>query len=100
MPSSIERGVRWYLGTVYVRFSRPDARDPLGDADLDRVADVLIALDDVATVRVEPGGRATVLRVDVRATAPDEAAELAVRLLEQARRELELDAEVVGVAVQ
>jgi hypothetical protein len=100
MPSSIGRGVRWYLGTVYVRFSRPDAQGQLGDADLDRIADVLIGLDDVATVRVEPAGRATVLRLDVRAVGPDEAAALAVRALEQARRELALDAEVVGVAVQ
>jgi hypothetical protein len=92
--------VRWYLGTVYVRFSRPDAQGPLGDADLDRVADVLIGLDGVATVRVEPGGRATVLRVDVRAAAPEEAAALAVRALEQAQRELELEAEIVAVGVQ
>ena len=90
----------WYLGTVYVRFTRPDAQGPLGEADLDRLADVLIGLDDVATVRVEPAGRPTVLRVDVQAAAPGEAADLAVRPLEQVRRELELDAEVVAVAVQ
>jgi carbon monoxide dehydrogenase subunit G len=91
--------VAWFLGTVVVRFARVDGRGPLTDAELDRLADVLIRSDGVATVRVEPHGRATVVRIDVRAAARDEVAALAVRPLEEAARELALEARVESVAV-
>jgi len=93
--------VAWYLGTVVVRFVRADRSGrPLTDAELDRLADVLIRGDGVATVRVEPHGRATVVRVDVRAAAPGEVAALAVLPLQEAARELALEARVETVAVQ
>ena len=89
----------WYLGTVVVRFARVDGSGPLTAVELDLLADVLIGSDGVATVRVEPHGRATVVRVDVRAAAPGEVAAVAVRLLEEAARELALEARVETVAV-
>jgi hypothetical protein len=93
-------GLHWYLGTIYVHFTPPRGRRPLSDDDLERVADALIALDDVATVRVEPPGRPSVVRVDVRAGAEDEAAALAARALEGVGGELGLDVTVDSVAVQ
>jgi hypothetical protein len=85
---------------VYVRFVRAGAHDAPSDADLDRLAEFLIGLKNVATVRVEPAASPTVLRIDVPAKSAEEAAALAVLPLEHVRQALALEPHVESVGVE
>jgi hypothetical protein len=89
----------WHLVTLHVRFVRVEERRAPSDAELDRLAEFLIGLDNVATVRVEPVVRPTVLRIDVRASTTQIACALAVQSLDRVRQKLALEPQVEAMTI-
>lgn len=88
-----------YLGTVHVRFSRPEAAGLLSGDDLDALADALIEIRDVVTVRVESAGAPTVYRIDLEAGKRDGVDALAAAPVDAVCHRLGLVAELISVTV-
>jgi hypothetical protein len=88
-----------YLGTVHVRFTRPGAGGLLFDHDLDALADALIGIRDVVTVRVEPAGAPAVYRIDVQTRTLERAAALATTPVDAVCEWLGLVGEVISITV-
>ena len=90
----------WYLGTVHVRFAKSESDGLLADSDLDALADLLIAIDDVVTVRVEQADQPTVYRIDIDTTTQIRAVALATEPLGIVREQLGLKSEVVALTAE
>lgn len=84
--------------TVQARFAAAGGRATLTHDDLDALADLLIAVDGVATVRLDTTGTA-VYRVDVDLDTDDPAC-AAMRPLGAAERALGLGSSVLSVRVE
>jgi len=97
---SPEPSADWELVTVSARFRGRDGRRAPTEAELDALVDVLIARDEVATVRVHPEGSVVVYRVDVRAADTAEAERLAVLPAQAAQDRLGLVAAVDTVTAR
>jgi hypothetical protein len=88
-----------YLGTVHVRFSRPGQSGVLSADDLDALADALIEIRDVVTVRVESAGAPTVYRIDLETRTRDGAHSLAAIPVNTVCDGLGLVGEVISITV-
>jgi hypothetical protein len=85
---------------VHVRFAKSESDGVLADSDLDALADLLIAIDDVVTVRVEQADQPTVYRIDIDTTTQTRAAALAAAPLGIVREKLGLVSEVVALTAE
>jgi hypothetical protein len=87
-----------HLASVQVRFERRRSAG-LSDRDLDALADALIEIRDVVTVRVEAGDALVVYRIDVWADSVEEAAELARGPVAAVGQRLGLVGQVISIGV-
>jgi hypothetical protein len=85
---------------VHVRFAKSESDGFLADRDLDALADLLIAIDDVVTVRVEQADQPTVYRIDIDTTTQRRAVALATAPLGVVREQLGLVSEVVALTAE
>jgi hypothetical protein len=92
--------VPWYLATVHVRFARAGSGGLLPDGDLDALADLLIAFDNVVTVRVEQTDQPTVYRIDIDTATRRRATALATAPLDAVCEQLGLVSKVVAVTAE
>ena len=91
--------MRLQLVTVSVRFRQRETGERPSDAQLDALADVLIGIEELVTVRVHPEGDDVVYRVDVPVVDVDETERLSTHPVGEAERQLGLVGSVGMITV-